>query len=128
MLKSANDTAIRRVLTPAMRTEYASVPTRWMTKVKKQIMTSWASIRVGSPLTCSGFNEPNIPHNALEACRLRKVRIHQINEIRIEVTVMDSDADPIRLERLIIEDVTKVGDARQALEPSIIRRQGEWNR
>src|SRR6266853_1039708 len=99
MLKSANDTAIRRVLTPAMRTEYASVPTRWMTKVKKQIMTSWASIRVGSPLTCCGFDEPHIAHNALKACGPREIWVYEINKICVEMTVMNSNPDAICLER-----------------------------
>jgi len=39
-LKSANDTAMRRVRTPAMRTEYARVPIRWMMKVRTQITAS----------------------------------------------------------------------------------------
>src|SRR5471032_3132665 len=44
MLNSASETAMRRVRTPAMRTEYASVPIRWMTKVSKQITSNCLSI------------------------------------------------------------------------------------
>src|SRR5476649_2877189 len=44
MLNSASETAMRRVRTPAMRTEYASVPIRWMTKVSEQITSNCLSI------------------------------------------------------------------------------------
>jgi hypothetical protein len=47
-LKSDSDNAIRRVRVPAMRTEYASVPMRWMTKVSAQMTSNPESIRYSS--------------------------------------------------------------------------------
>jgi hypothetical protein len=46
ILNSANDTAIRLVRTPAIRTAYASVPIRWMTNVRVQMTKSWVSMLV----------------------------------------------------------------------------------
>jgi hypothetical protein len=43
MPNSASETAMRPVRTPAIRTEYASVPIRWITNVRKQMKRSWVS-------------------------------------------------------------------------------------
>ena len=45
-LNRANETAIRRVRTPVSGTEYANVPIKWMTNVRRQITVSCESMGV----------------------------------------------------------------------------------
>ena len=73
-------------------------------------------------LPATRFDEPDITSNPLETWGLWKVRVQEINEIRVEMTVMDSDVDAIRVKRLKIKHVSKVREARKALKASVICR------
>src|SRR5207302_10941562 len=73
-----------------------------------------------APVHCTAwFDEPDIPSNALKTWRLQQVWIYEKYEVRVEVTVVDSDGDAIRLRRLILENVSEIRNAREALEASV---------
>jgi hypothetical protein len=57
------------------------------------------------------FDESHVPSNPLKAGRLWKIGIQEFDKIRIEMTVMNSDVDAIRMKGLKSKHVSKVREA-----------------
>jgi hypothetical protein len=70
----------------------------------------------------AGFDESDIPSNALKPCRFWEVGIQELDEVRVEVAVVNADTDAIRIKRVKMKYVSKVCQTRKALKASVVCR------